>query len=45
LDCEDEGEKKRGKIVVSLRGRGKVVFSEMDKFERWAKGRDVHWEK
>jgi hypothetical protein len=37
-----EGEKKRGKVVVTLRGRSKVVFIEMDKFERWVKGRDIH---
>jgi len=28
-------------VVVSLRSRGKIVFSEMDKFERWMRGRDV----
>jgi hypothetical protein len=41
-DCEVEGEKKRGKVLVTLRGRGKVVFIKMDKFERWVRGRDVH---
>lgn len=39
---EVEGEKERGKMVVTLRGRGKVIFSKMDKFERWVGGRDVH---
>jgi hypothetical protein len=43
--CEVEGEIKKGRVVVFLRGRGKVVFFEMDKFERWVRGRDVHWEK
>lgn len=45
LDCEVEGQKKRGRVVVSLRSRGKIVFSEMDKFERWMRGRDVCQEK
>jgi hypothetical protein len=29
-------------MVVSLSGRSKVVFTKMDKFERWARGRDIH---
>jgi hypothetical protein len=28
-----------------LRGKGKVIFTKMDKFERWVKGRDFHWAK
>jgi hypothetical protein len=42
LDCEIEGEKKRGRLLLTLKGRGKVVFTEMDKFERWVKRRDFH---
>jgi hypothetical protein len=30
---------------MTLKGRGEVVFTKMDKFERWARGKDVHWEK
>lgn len=32
-------------MLVTLRGRSKVVFTEMDKFERWVRGRVVHWAK
>jgi hypothetical protein len=28
-------------MVVSLSGRSKVVFTKMDKLERWARGRDI----
>jgi hypothetical protein len=43
LDCEVEGEKKRGIMVVTLRGRCKVVFMKMDKSKGWVRGKDVHW--
>jgi hypothetical protein len=29
-------------MLMTLKGRGKVVFIEMDKFERWMGGRNVH---
>jgi hypothetical protein len=35
--CEIEG-----RMVVTLKGRGKVVFTKMDKFEKWVRGRDAH---
>lgn len=41
-DFEVEGKKKRGKMLMTLKGRGKIVFTQMDKFERWVRGRDVH---
>ncbi len=44
-DFEVEGEKKRGKMLMTLKGRGKIVFTQMDKFERWVRGRYVHWAK
>jgi hypothetical protein len=42
LDWEVEGKKKRGTMLMTLRSRGKVVFNEMDKFESWMGGKDVH---
>ncbi len=32
-------------MIVTLRGRGKVIFAKMDKFERRVGGRDVQWAK
>jgi hypothetical protein len=31
----------RKKVLVSLKGRGKIVFIEMDNFQRLVAGRDV----
>jgi hypothetical protein len=45
LNFEVEGKKKRGKMLMTLKGRGKIVFTQMDKFERWVRRRDVHWAK
>jgi len=44
-NCEVEGEKKKGILLLTLKGGGKVIFTEMDKFERWVKRRDFHWAK
>jgi hypothetical protein len=35
-----EGKKKKGKMT--LKERVEVVFTKMDKFERWVNGKDVH---
>jgi hypothetical protein len=39
---EVDGEKKRSKMLITLKGRSKIVFTKMDKFQRWVRGRDVH---
>ncbi len=31
------------RIVVSFYGRGKLIFTKMDKFEWWATSKDVSW--
>ncbi len=41
LKLKSNTKMKRKKVLVSLRGRGKVVFIEMDNFQRWVVGRDV----
>jgi NOL1/NOP2/fmu family ribosome biogenesis protein len=30
-------------MVVTLSNRGKVIFLEMEKFQRWIVGRDIEW--
>jgi hypothetical protein len=42
LKLKSNTKTKRKKVLVSLRGRGKVVFIKMDNCQRWVAGRDVH---
>jgi hypothetical protein len=42
LKLKSNTEMTRKKVLVSLRGRGKGLFIEMDNFQRWVAGRDVH---
>ncbi len=39
----DKEDKKREKMVVILFGKGKIIFSEMEKFQRWIVRRDLKW--
>ncbi len=34
---------KREKMVVIFSNKGKIIFLEMEKFQRWIIGRDIEW--
>jgi hypothetical protein len=36
---------KKEKVVVSFIGNGKLVFTKMDKLQRWVARKDVKWAK
>ncbi len=33
----------RKKMVMIISGRKKMIFSEMEKFQRWTTNRDLEW--
>jgi hypothetical protein len=39
----DHEDKKKEKMVVTLFGRGKIIFSKMKKFHQWIARRDIKW--
>ncbi len=39
----DHEEKKRKKMVVTIFDKGKIIFLEMEKFQRWIIGRNLGW--
>jgi hypothetical protein len=42
MECDYE-EKNKMKMLVILSSRGKIIFSEMEKFQRWMTNRDLKW--
>jgi hypothetical protein len=39
----DSEDRKKIKMVVTLFGRKKIIFSNMEKFQRWTTDRDLEW--
>jgi hypothetical protein len=39
----DHEDKKKKKMVVILSNRGKIIFSKMEKIQKWTTSRDLEW--
>jgi hypothetical protein len=39
----DHKDRKKEKMVVTFFNRGKIIFLEMEKFQKWTTNRDLEW--